>query len=156
MGTREEAISRGLGDVRKYGIAVLIALLFLNVVVLAALHWVESSEIRDELTSYAKTLPVHDINKPEQTVSLPEDIIALRAKDETRVGFYETSIGGQDYLAYSDPASSYILMKSEEGIQRETRIFSFALLGLYLGEVLFLLGWWFFIRAKVREMFEAI
>ncbi|MCK9344532.1 MAG: hypothetical protein M0P64_00210 [Candidatus Pacebacteria bacterium] len=156
MGTQEEVINRGLGEVRRYGVVVLLALLLLNGVVLWALHWVESNDLRTELSNYAATLPVPDITKPEQTINLPEDIIALRTQGETRVGFYETSIGDQDFLVYSDPNKHYVLMKSESGIQRETRSFAFALAGLYLGELVFLLGWWFFIRTKVREMFEAI
>lgn len=152
----EDVAFRGLTDVRNYGIAVVIALFALNGVVLAALHWVESSELRAELAGYAETLPVSNINNPEQTINLPEDIIVLRSNTETRVGFYETSIGDQDYLVYSDTNKHYILMKSEADIQRETKSFALALMALSLGELILLLGWWSFIRAKIRGAFEAI
>lgn len=145
-----------MGDVRNYGIVVLVALFILNGIVLGALHLVESNDLRIELSGYAETLPSPDINTPEQTINLPEEIIALRVNTETRVGFYETSIGGQDYLAYSDQNKHYILMKSEAGLQKETKSFAIALGSLYLGELVLLLGWWFFIRTKVREVFESI
>lgn len=157
MGISEQnGYKAGWIDIQRYGIVMLISLFFLNIVTLGALHWVESSDLRDELSSYAQSLPIPDLNNPKQTVSLPEDIIALRTTNETRVGFYETSIGDQDFLAYSDPNKHYILMKSEAGIQRETRSFAIALFALYLGELVLICGWWFFIRAKVREIFEEL
>lgn len=154
MESNEVAVSRGLGVVRNYGIMVLFALLALNGVTLWGLHWVETNDARNELIRYAGTLPSPDINQPKQTINLPEDIIALRTKTIDRVGFYETAIGGQDYLAYADTNKQYILMKSEAPIQRETQSFTIALGSLYLGELVLMLGWWLFVRSKVREIFE--
>lgn len=157
METSEVTTNRGLGEVRNYGIAVLLALLALNGVTLGAFHWIETNDLRSELVKYAETLPVPNVNQPEQTINLPEDIIALRTtKEHDRYGFYETSIGGQDWLVYADQNKHYILQKSEEGIQRETQSFAIALGALYLGELIILLGWWFFVRSKVREIFEII
>lgn len=152
--SKEVAMYREVGEVRKYGVAVLFALLALNAVTVWALHWVESNDARNELIKYSETLPTPDVNQSKQTISLPEDIIALRTKTIDRIGFYETSIGGQDYLAYADTNKQYILMKSESGIQKETRSFAVALGALYLGELIILLGWWFFVRTKIREIFE--
>ena len=156
MESSEIAIYRGLGAVRNYGVVVLFALLILNGTALWALHWVEESDLRNELVGYMETLPVPDVSQPEQTIDLPEDIIALRTKATDRVGFYETSIVGKDFLVYADPNKHYTLMKSEEEIQRETLSFAIAIGVLYLGEVVLLLGWWFFLRAKVRNIFEAM
>lgn len=154
METNHVTNHRGLKVVRTYGIVVLFALFLMNTATLGVLHWVESNDIRDELARYANTLPAPDINKPDQTINLPEDIVVLRTNESNRIGFYETSIGGQDYLVYSDPNTHYVLMKSEAGVQKETQSFAIALGALYLGEITLLLGWWFFIRAKVREIFE--
>lgn len=156
MESSEIAMYRGLGAVRNYGIAVLLALLALNGVTLGALHWIESNELRNELVVYMETLPAPDVTKPEQTINLPEKIIVLRTKANDRVGFYETSIGGQDFLAYADANKHYVLIESELIIQKETRNFAVALGALYLGELVLLLGWWFFIRSKIREIFEVI
>lgn len=154
MESSEVAMYRGLGEVRNYGIAVLIALFVLNGVTLWGLHWVEINELRNELVEYAETLPIPDVNKAEQTVNLPEDVLVFPTKTGDRVGFYEISLEKQDYLAYADPNKHFVLMKSELNIQEETQSFAIALLALYLGELVLLLGWWFFIRAKVREIFE--
>lgn len=156
MESSEVTMYRGLRDVRNYGVAVLFALLVLNGVTLWALHWVETNDIRNELIGFAETLPVPDPTKPEQTFSLPEDILTFRTTATDRVGFYETKIGGQDYLAYADTNKHYVLMKSEMPIQAETRSFAIALIALYFGELVLLLGWWFFIRTKVREIFEIV
>ena len=156
MESSEIAIYRGLGEVRNYGIAVLLGLFVLNGATLGALNWIELSELRSELVKYAETLPAPDVNNPEQTINLPEEIIALRVQTNDRVGFYETSIGGQDYLAYADANKHYVLMKSEGNIKEETLSFAIALGALYFGEVILLLGWWFFVRAKIREIYETI
>jgi len=156
MESSEIAIYRGLGEVRNYGIAVLLGLFVLNGATLGALNWIEISELRNELVKYAETIPAPDVNNPEQTINLPEEIIALRVQTNDRVGFYETSIGGQDYLAYADANKHYVLMKSEGNIKEETLSFAIALGALYIGEVILLLGWWFFVRAKIREIYETI
>lgn len=156
MESSEIAVYRGLGEVRNYGIAVLFALLALNGVTLWTLRWVEINDLHNELLKYSESLPVSDVNSPAQTVTLPEDILLFRTKTNAHVGFYETSIGNQEYLAYADKEKQSVLMKSEENIQKETISFALALSALYLGELVLLLGWWFFIRSKVREMFEAI
>ena len=156
MESSEIAIYRGLGEVRNYGIAVLLGLFVLNGATLGALNWIEISELRNELVKYAETIPAPDVNNPEQTINLPEEIIALRVQTNDRVGFYETSIGGQDYLAYADANKHYVLMKSEGNIKEETLSFAIALGALYFGEVILLLGWWFFVRAKIREIYETI
>lgn len=147
---------RGLGAVRNYGIVMLFALLILNGATLWALHFVEESDLRNELIGYMETVPIPDVNRTEQTIDLPENIIALRTKASERVGFYETSIVGKDFLVYADPNKHYTLMKSEEEIQKETLNFAIAIGVLYLGEVVLLLGWWFFLRAKVRNIFESM
>ena len=156
MEKNEILVDRGMGQVRNYGIAVLLALLALNGVALGALHLIESNDTRNELIKYAETIPAPDVTKAEQTIHLPEDIIALRSENIDRAGFYETSIGEQDYLVYGDVNKHYMLMKSEETIQKEIFSFGMALSALYVGEVIILLGWWLFVRTKVREVFEMI
>lgn len=156
MESNEIKMNEKLGEVRNYGIVLLLTLLILNMSMLGALHWIETNDLRAELAGYAETLPIPDINNPDQTINLPEDIIALRTQATDRTGFYETSIGGQDWLVYADPNKHYVLMKSEIGIQEETKSFAIALVALYLGEVLLLIGFWFFIRNKAREVFDVI
>lgn len=158
MNIKESVISHGVHDVRKYGMIVLIALFLLNVVALGALHWVESNQLHNELASYMATIPAPDPATPGQTISLPEDILSFQLKTTDRIGFYETSLGTgndkQDYLAYADPDKKYVLMKSEASIQKETKGFAVALLALYVGEVILLLGWWFFLNTKIHEIFD--
>ncbi|HAS84587.1 MAG TPA: hypothetical protein DCS23_00725 [Candidatus Yonathbacteria bacterium] len=156
MESNEIAVYRGLGAVRNYGIAVLFALLALNGVTLGALNWIENNELHDELLRYSESLPSPDATATEQTVTLPEDILLFRTQSSAHVGFYETSIGDERYLAYADIDKQAVLMKSTTAIQREVTSFAFALVALYLGELVLLLGWWFFIRSKVREIFEAV
>lgn len=157
MNTKESVISHGVKDVRKYGIVVLIVLFFLNVVVLGALHLVESNQLRNELANYMEAIPAPDSMVQGQTIRLPEDVLSFQLKSSDRAGFYETSLGTgkdrQDYLAYADPAKQYVLMKSEASIQRETKGFAIALLALYISEIILLLGWWYFIHSKIHEIF---
>jgi len=130
----------------------------LNVVVLGALHWVETNQLRNELVSHMETIPTPSSVTTNQTILLPEDILSFHIKSTDRTGFYETSLGigedKQDYLAYADPEKQYVLMKSEKSIQEETKGFAVALLALYLGEVILLLGWWYFIHTKIHEIFD--
>lgn len=158
MNVKESAISHGVKDVRTYGIVVLVVLLFLNFIALGALHWVESNQLRNELVRYMETIPAPDSVTLGQTISLPEDILSFQLKSSDRVGFYETSLGTgkdkQDYLAYADQYKHYVLMKSEETIQEETRGFAITLLALYVGEIIILLGWWYFVRSKIHEIFD--
>jgi hypothetical protein len=160
MESSEIAMYRGLGEVRNYGVVVLIALLLLNGVVLGAVNWIETSDLRNDLVTYMQTIPAPDLTTPNQTIRLPEDILSFQMKSAGREGFYETSIGEgidrQDYLAYADKNKHYILMKSEKSIQKEIQSFALALVALYAGELVLLLGWWFFIRSKIREIFEAV
>ncbi len=158
MNTKESAISYGVKDVRKYGMVVLVVLFLLNVVALGALHWVLSNQLRNELVNYMETIPTPDSVIQGQTISLPEDILSFQLKSSDRVGFYETSLGTgkdkQDYLAYADPEKKYVLMKSEAPIQKETKGFALALFALYIGEIIILLGWWYFVRSRIHEIFD--
>src|SRR3989344_7887921 len=157
MNTKETAISHGLKDVRRYGIIVLVALFLLNVIVLGALHWIESNQLRNELVGYMEMITHPDQASSEQTIRLPEDILSFQLHDSGRIGFYKTSLGKgkerQDYLAYADADKHYVLMKSEKAIQEKTKDFALTLLALYIGEVILLLGWWFFIHTKIHEIF---
>lgn len=157
MNTKESVISHGVKDVRKYGIVVLVALFLLNVVVLGALHVVESNQLHNELARYMETLPAPDSNDMNQVVRLPEDVLSFKLSSSDRIGFYETHLGKgknrQDYLAYADSEKQYVLMKSEQSIQEDTKNFALALLVLYIAEVILLLGWWYFIHAKIHEIF---
>ncbi len=156
MESNEIAVYRGLGEVRNYGIAVLVALFILNSLTLWALNWIETNDLHDELQKYSESLPAPGTAKPDQTVNLPEDILLFRTETNAKIGFYQTSIGGEKYLAYADQDKHSVLMKSMSNIQGEVRSFALALVALYLGELVILLGWWFFIRSKVREIFEAV
>ena len=137
---------------------VLVVLFLLNVVALGALHWVLSNQLRNELVNYMETIPTPDSVIQGQTISLPEDILSFQLKSSDRVGFYETSLGTgkdkQDYLAYADPEKKYVLMKSEAPIQKETKGFALALFALYIGEIIILLGWWYFVRSRIHEIFD--
>lgn len=158
MNKKESEISHGIKEVHRYGVVVLGTLFLLNVVALGALHWVESNQLRNELVRYMETIPAPDSVTLGQTISLPEDILSFQLKSSDRTGFYETSLGTgqdrQDYLVYADPYKHYVLMKSEETIQEETKGFAITLLALYVGEIIILLGWWYFVRSKIHEIFD--
>lgn len=158
MESSELALYRGLGAVRNYGILVLVALLALNGVTLGVLNWFETNDIRNELVTLSEKLPVPvtGAQKTEQTISLPDDILSFHVTKMERTGFYETKISDKEYLAYANPNNNYILVKSEGLIKHEVQNFALALLALYLGEVVILLGWWLFVRTKVRELFEIL
>lgn len=156
MESSELALYRGLGAVRNYGVLVLIALFALNVGVLFTLNWVEQNELRNDLIMYSQTLPDPALATTEQTISLPADIISFRFQPNDRSGFYETQSGGTQFLAYANPEKQYTLMKSSEPMKHEVRTFALVLLALYFGEIIILLGWWFFLRSKIRELFETI
>lgn len=158
MNIKESVISHGVQDVKKYGLVVLATLFLLNVVALGSLHWIESNQLRTELVSYMETIPTPDSVTPGETIRLPDDILSFQLKSSDRIGFYETSLGTgsdkQDYLAYADTQKQYVLMKSEAHIQKETKGFAIALLSLYIGEIILLLGWWHFLSAKIHEIFD--
>lgn len=158
MNIKETTISHGIKEVRRYGIIVFGVLFLLNVVTLGALHWIESDQLHRELVKYMETIPAPDSVTPGQTIRLPEDILSFQLKSSDHTGFYETSLGSgedkQDYLAYADPVKQYVLMKSEASIQKETRGFALALLALYIGEIILLLGWWYFVRSRIHEIFD--
>lgn len=156
MESSELALYRGLGAVRNYGIVVLVALLALNGITLGALNWLETNDLRSELATLSAKLPTPSAQKMEQTVNLPEDILSFHVTNMERTGFYETRIIDKEYLAYANPSNNYILMKSEDAIRHEVLNFAVALLALYTGEVVLLLGWWLFVRTKVRELFEVV
>lgn len=155
MNPDELAMNRGLREVRNYGVAILVALLALNGVVLGTVHWIETNDLKNELVTYMGTIPTPDKVTPDQVVHLPEEILSFKMKTLEHAGFYERSMGEHDYLAYADKDKHYVLMKSEAMIQKETLSFAIALGALYAGELVLLVGWWFFIRSKVREIFEA-
>lgn len=156
MESSELALYRGLGAVRNYGVMVLIALFALNAGALGVFNWIEQNEIQNELVTYSQKLPDSGSIKGEGTLSIPEDIIALRLPAKEHVGFYETRLSDKEYLAYANPDKQYTLMKAEDSMKNEVQKFALALLALYIGELVVLFGWWFFIRSKVRELFETL
>ncbi|MBI5401081.1 MAG: hypothetical protein HZB12_03125 [Candidatus Yonathbacteria bacterium] len=155
MESSELALYRGLGAVRNYGAIVLIALFALNAGALGMLNWVETNDLKSELMTLSQKLPNPTADKTEQTLSLPEDIIAIRFNTKDRTGFYETRLE-KEYLAYANPDKQYTLLKAEDSLRHEIQNFALVLSALYVGEVAILLGWWFFIRSKVRELFEIL
>lgn len=156
MESSELALYRGLGSVRNYGIVVLIALFVLSAGSLGALNWLEVNDLHSELAMYSQYLPNPATAKGEQTLNLPPDIIAIQRPPDSRTGFFEIQLQDKDFLAYADPEKRYTLHKSEDSIKHEVQTFAVVILAMYLGEVLLLLGWWFFLRSKVRELFETL
>lgn len=155
MESNKLALYRGLGTVKKYGIFVLVALFFLNAAALGALKWFETNDLHNELALLSERLPNPADIKTEHTFSLPDDVLSFKpSKRERRTGFYETRILNKEFLVYANPNKDYILAKSNDSIRHEVQNFAFALLILYVGEVVLLFGWWYFVRAKVRELFE--
>ena len=153
MEPNELTTYRGLGEVRNYGIFVLITLCALNIATLAGLIWFEKNDLKHELASMSDTLPSFDATKPEQTIYLPDNFLALHVTALEKIGFYEIK-ADKDYLAYANPKNNYIIMKSEKSINHEVQNFALVLGGLYVAEVILILGWWFFLRTKLRELFE--
>lgn len=156
MESSELALYRALGAVRNYGIMVLVALFALNAAALGTLNWIETNQLRNELVSLSENLPSSGSTDPEQTLNLPEDVLSFRVPSMERTGFYETTIVGKEYLVYANPEKKYILMKSVASLKHEVGNFAIALLTLYIGEAVILIGWWLFVRAKVRELFEIL
>lgn len=156
MESSELALYGGLGEVRNYGILILVALFVLSGVALGGINWIETNELQNELATLSQNLPAPEVAAGEQTIHLPDDVIALHVTTAERTGFYETTILDKDFLAYASPDKNYVLMKSEASIEHEVRNFALALLALYVGQVILLLGWWFFIRSKVRQLFEVV
>lgn len=156
MESSELALYRGLGEVRNYGILVLVGLFVLSGTALAALNWIETNELQNELATLSQNLPAPSPTSTEQTITLPDDVIALHTTTAEHTGFYETKILNKDFLAYATPDNHYVLLKSEAPISHEIQNFALTLLALYVGQVVVLLGWWFFIRSRVRELFEVM
>ncbi|MFA5997688.1 MAG: hypothetical protein WC791_04375 [Candidatus Paceibacterota bacterium] len=154
METKEFEVNRELKVIRNYGFFVLAAFLILNTTTLATLTWFETNDLRHELASLSEKLPSRSATTTEQAFALPEDIISLHATNREHEGFYKTRIIDREYLAYANPDKNYILLKSEDAIRSEGKNFALALFALFAGEIIIILGWWFFIRARVRQLFE--
>lgn len=153
MNHSKQTTYHGLKHIRRYGIILIVALAALHSVAFLAVQWIERNEIRQELAQWSQTLPKPDATKPEKELHLPEDILALHVDKLERTGFYETRTDKR-YLAYANPENDYILAKSEESIEHEVTNFAIMLGVLFAGEIVLLLGWWMFVRSKVRELFE--
>lgn len=156
MESSELALYRGLGVVRNYGIFVLVVLFALNAGALAMINWIETSDVKNELITLSSSLPSTNVTSDSEEPNLPSNIIALRSTEEARTGFYETRLEQVEYLAYANPEKNYTLLKDMSSLRHEVRDFSIALLAIYIGEVIVLLGWWFFVRTKIRELFETL
>ena len=152
MEPNETILDREMKGVQNYGIVVLVTLLALHILVLGTLNYIEMNELKNELLVASESLPSRT-SDAKQTINLPEDIIALHTDKLERTGFYEIKTD-KDYIAYANPKNNYILTISENSTQREIRNITIVLVALYFGEVIILVGWWFFVKAKVRELFE--
>lgn len=152
MSTNETVLSREMKNVQNYGFVVLVAILALHILVLGALRYFEMNELKSELLIASESLPVKT-SDTKQVINLPDDIIALHTDTLSRTGFYEIRTD-KDYIAYASPKNNYILTKSEDSIQHEFRNSTIILTVLYFGEVVLLVGWWFFVKSRVRELFE--
>lgn len=153
MNHQKQTTYRGLEAVQKYGTILIVTIALLHVVAFFAIQWIERNEVRQELAQWSQTLPKPDATQPEKELHLPEDIIALHVDKLERTGFYEKRTDKQ-FLFYANPDNDYILAKSMESIEHEINSFIIVLGGLFLGELVLLLGWWRFVRSKVRELFE--
>lgn len=152
MKIEKTILSPEMQSVRNYGIAALITLLALHILILGSLRHIEMKELRNELSVASESLSTAT-SSAKRVIRLPEDIIAIHTKTLERTGFYEIKTD-KDYLAYANPKNNYILTKAENSVQHEMINVAIALTALYLGEVIILVGWWFFIKEKVRALFE--
>lgn len=143
----------GIKNVQRYGIMLVVALAVLHGIAFLAVQWIEQNEIRQELVQWSQTLPKPDTTQPGKELHLPEDILALHVDKLEQTGFYEKRTDKQ-FLFYANPDNNYILAKSEESIEHEVANFAIMLGVLFTGELVLLLGWWMFVRSKVRELFE--
>lgn len=154
MESKELEINRELRTIRNYGIFVVIAFFVLNVFTLGTLNWFETNDLHNELATLSEKLPDQSATTTDQSFVLPEDILSLQATGREHTGFYRTDIVGKQYLAYANPHKNYILMKSEDPLRQEDKNFALALFALFAGDVIIILGWWFFIRTRVRQLFD--
>ncbi len=153
METNGTILSREMKNVQHYGIAVLVAIFALHILVLGAFRYFEMNELKNELFAASKSLPAKTSLGTKQVINLPDDIIALHTDTLERTGFYEIKTD-KDYIAYANPENNYILTKSEDSMHHEVRDVAITLIALYFGEVVILVGWWFSVKSKVRELFE--
>jgi hypothetical protein len=154
MKTKEQEVDREMRYIRNYGILVLAAFFVLNISALFTLNWFEVNDLQHELVTLSEKLPEQGSIQTDESILLPEDIFSFRSLSKEHTGFYKTNIIDKEYLAYANPEKDYILMKSEESINTERQNFAIALSALFGGEVLLILGWWFFIRTRVRQLFD--
>lgn len=153
MNHTELTLDEELRGVRRYGFVLIGTLLVLHIVVWGALSFLEVNDLRSELTKWSLTLHKPNSSGQEEKLYLPEGIIAFHVNSLDRTGFYTTKTD-RNYLAFANPENNYILIKSKQEVERETQNFAITLGALFAGEMILLLGWWRFVRMRVRELFE--
>lgn len=153
MEHKKETTYHGLKSVRLYGMMLVGTLIALHVIAFFVVSLIEKNEIHRELVQWSQTISKANPAQPISEFHLPEEIIALRVNKLERAGFYETHTD-RGYLAYANPENNYILAKSEETVDREIANIAAVLVVLLVGEIVLIVGWWMFAKAKVRELFE--
>lgn len=148
----------GLANIKTYGKALFLMLFLMYAAAFFAFWWLELHELRQELFSTSRTINEQKGDVfPEDSSAIaqyPTGVVVLHKNEaDQRTGFYEKNIAREDYLIYSDPGSSVIVAKEEGDVSREVSKFLIILLILYFGQIVALLGWWFYLKAELKTLF---
>jgi len=146
---------RNIKALRSYGEILLVVLFVMHLMAFAAFRLVERDAIRIELQEYARQFPTEGFGDHADKISrFPDGIIVLRSDNNHEDGgFYETHIGHNELYVYEVPYSNLIVAKSEDSLEYQLLNVGFIIGILYIVEVFVLLGWWFFLQEKIKQLF---
>lgn len=136
-----------------------IVLLVMHAIAFFAFRWFETRELHSELSDIARSVsqsPDRFVAQQNGVISrYPNGVIILQKNSrDAQNGFHEMNISGRDYLVYTDNDSNILVAKPESDIHEELLKVLSVLIVLYFGEVVVLLGWWFYLKDQIKELFN--
>ena len=154
---KKEIEIAGIKRIQTYGVWILLVMLITYGSVFFGFKWLELNELQQDLTNLSRSILEEKNIKPfEETIlPYPDDVIVIKKQtSDTKNGFYEINISNKDYLVYTESESDVIVAKPEQSINDELNKFLVLLMFLYFGQIVILLGWWFYFKGEIQKLFK--
>lgn len=149
----------GFKRIRTYGEMLFLVLFMMHAIAFFAFRWFETRESRLELSDIARSVSQSPDRFAAQhdgvVLRYPNGVIILQKNSrDTQNGFHEMKISGREYLVYTDNDSNILVAKPESDTHEELLKVLLVLAVLYFGEIVVLLGWWFYLKDQIKELFN--
>ena len=153
--TAKESETTEYRSLRRHAAALMGVLLVVFGLAFLVYRWIERDEARNELASFAQSLPADFGPHSADITEYPGGIVVVRTdRREGPAGFTEERFAGDEYLTYMPQEGNFIVAKSENELSDEIARVAMILGVLFVATAIILSGWWALCKDEIKDLFQ--